>query len=489
LCAQLSAGVAGALLWAWDKDGSLLNNFDIGPGDPVLDVLSPWSDPAHTCSPPAPPSGVAAAAGSGSASVSWVAPISDGGAPITSYTVTASPGGQTATTDGSTTTATLPGLTNGQAYTFTVTGTNAAGTSDMSSASASVTPQTGNTAATGIASPSAGGTVTTGSDPATTGGITSSVTVPAGTSGGGLTLTQTATNQTAPSGYLLGGVQVDITAPSGTATNPLTLTFTITPPSDLAPPPDPTTLAASQIYRAESGAPVLVPDCQLAGQALADGSPCVASRQYVPVGAASDIQLTVLTASASHWMSARPTPGAVTVSDNGYSPTTVTVRPGAYVNWTWNAKKSHSVTDSIGLGGSGQPWFSSGLKNSGNYRFTFPAAGTFAYKSTAKGDSMTGSVVVPVVITPTSGSIAKTFSVIWSTRTLAGYTFTVQYRFKPTGSTKWTNWTTWQNAVSSTSASFVPSQGTGTYAFHALVRNTSSGRTSASSPDVLLTLS
>jgi len=49
LCAQFGAGVAGAFLWAWGKDGSLLDNFDIGPGDPVLDVLTPWSNPAYVC--------------------------------------------------------------------------------------------------------------------------------------------------------------------------------------------------------------------------------------------------------------------------------------------------------------------------------------------------------------------------------------------------------------------------------------------------------
>ena len=51
LCAQLGAGAAGELLWAWNKDGSTLDNYDIGPGDPVLSVLSPWSDATHTCAP------------------------------------------------------------------------------------------------------------------------------------------------------------------------------------------------------------------------------------------------------------------------------------------------------------------------------------------------------------------------------------------------------------------------------------------------------
>jgi len=66
--------------------------------------------------------------------VSWTAP-SNGGAAITKYTVTASPGGRTATTTGATK-ATVTGLTNGTAYTFTVSATNVAGTSAASPASA-----------------------------------------------------------------------------------------------------------------------------------------------------------------------------------------------------------------------------------------------------------------------------------------------------------------------------------------------------------------
>ena len=37
--AQFAAGVVGELAWAWDKDTSTLDNFDIGPGDPTLAVL------------------------------------------------------------------------------------------------------------------------------------------------------------------------------------------------------------------------------------------------------------------------------------------------------------------------------------------------------------------------------------------------------------------------------------------------------------------
>jgi hypothetical protein len=87
---------------------------------------------------PDPPTGVTAIAENAQATVSFVAPVSDGGAAITSYTVTSSPGGFTAT--GSASPITVTGLTNGTAYTFTVTATNSFGTGPASSPSAAVTP-------------------------------------------------------------------------------------------------------------------------------------------------------------------------------------------------------------------------------------------------------------------------------------------------------------------------------------------------------------
>jgi hypothetical protein len=96
---------------------------------------------AVNASAPDAPTAVSAVRGNGSATVSW-SPPADNGSPITGYTVTAFPGGSSVTVGGTSTTATVSGLTNGTAYTFAVTASNAIGMSPPSAPSASVTPAT-----------------------------------------------------------------------------------------------------------------------------------------------------------------------------------------------------------------------------------------------------------------------------------------------------------------------------------------------------------
>jgi uncharacterized protein (TIGR02145 family) len=84
-----------------------------------------------------------ATAGAGQSTITYTAPVSNGGGAITSYTATSAPGGLTGTlSQAGSGTITVTGLTNGTAYTFTVTATNAAGTSIASAASNAVTPYT-----------------------------------------------------------------------------------------------------------------------------------------------------------------------------------------------------------------------------------------------------------------------------------------------------------------------------------------------------------
>ena len=110
---------------------------DIGDSQP--------SDPSNQVTPgqataPMAPLGVTATAGDGSAAVTWSPPASDGGSPLTRYTVTSDPGRVTVTVDPSTTQAVVVGLDDGTPYTFTVVATNDMGTGPASDPSNPVTP-------------------------------------------------------------------------------------------------------------------------------------------------------------------------------------------------------------------------------------------------------------------------------------------------------------------------------------------------------------
>ena len=97
-----------------------------------------------TSGPPTAPTGVTATPASSQAQVSWTTPSSNGGSSISSYTVTPYAGSTAGTpmqVSAPATSADVTGLANGTAYTFTVTATNANGTSPASPASAAVTPE------------------------------------------------------------------------------------------------------------------------------------------------------------------------------------------------------------------------------------------------------------------------------------------------------------------------------------------------------------
>src|SRR6185503_12623371 len=124
----------------------------LAPPGTVVPLTGPASLPTNSVTPaptaavpPAPTIG-SASAGNAQATVNFtpptcVAPPVGPCPPITNYTVTSSPGGVTAS--GGASPIVVPGLTNGTAYTFTVTATNSVGTGAPSAASSpAVTPAT-----------------------------------------------------------------------------------------------------------------------------------------------------------------------------------------------------------------------------------------------------------------------------------------------------------------------------------------------------------
>ena len=118
-------GIARAAMAVRASDAS--GTFDYSPGQDGTPFL-PFA--ALVAGAPGQPSGLTATPGMGQVSLSWKAPVTTGTSAITSYTVTASPGGATCTS--ASTSCTVTGLTGGSTYSFSVTATNAQGTGPAS---------------------------------------------------------------------------------------------------------------------------------------------------------------------------------------------------------------------------------------------------------------------------------------------------------------------------------------------------------------------
>ncbi len=139
--------------WETASVATTVTVYDLTNGIPVSFTVtatnavgtSPFSNPSNAVTPrtvPGAPTDLGTSPGDAQMVVRWLIPSSDGGSAITGYTVTSSPGGQTAWTPATGTQATVFGLTNGTSYTFTVTATNAFGTSPASAPSAADAPYT-----------------------------------------------------------------------------------------------------------------------------------------------------------------------------------------------------------------------------------------------------------------------------------------------------------------------------------------------------------
>lgn len=108
----------------------------------LLTIVSCSKDDPNT--PPSPPVIGLAIAGDAMAKIAFTAPANNGGSAITAYTATSTPDNivgvlQEIEND----TITVSGLTNGTEYTFTITATNAIGTSEVSAISNAIIPEVG----------------------------------------------------------------------------------------------------------------------------------------------------------------------------------------------------------------------------------------------------------------------------------------------------------------------------------------------------------
>ena len=156
-----AAGTVASVTAASGSTATVTINNITGPGTLRLDVKAGTnitdtagnalptytSGPTHTVqAAPGAPTGVAATAGNGQATVTFAAPASAGSSAITRYTATSTPGNHTgdcapAATPGAVCTITVAGLTNGTSYTFTVKAENASGPGADSAASVAVIPR------------------------------------------------------------------------------------------------------------------------------------------------------------------------------------------------------------------------------------------------------------------------------------------------------------------------------------------------------------
>jgi plastocyanin len=167
----------------------------------------------------------------------------------------------------------------------------------------------------------------------------------------------------------------------------------------------------------------------------------------------------------------------VSVADFAFTPQSQTIAQGGTVSWHNNGPSVHTSTQNSPL----SLWNTGNIAvNSTTSSITLPAAGVYKYHC-AIHTFMTGSVKIPIKVSPSSGTTSTTFTITLASATQSGFTYDVQ-RKVGSGS-----FTTWRTGVTTRTVTFTGSSGM--YSFRSRLHKTSNGATSNYSPAKAITIS
>jgi uncharacterized protein (TIGR02145 family) len=423
-------------------------------GTSVASSASNTVTPTEPSTAPGAPTIGTATPGNAQATITFIAPGSNGGSTITGYTATSNPGNITGT--GSASPITVTGLTNGTAYTFTVTATNAIGTGPTSSASNSVTPSVTSTipgAPTGVSAAGGNAQATVAfTAPLNTGGsaitgytVTSS---PGGFTGNGPSSPITVNG-------LINGITYTftVTATNAIGTGPVSsASNSVTPSTSLTVPGAPTGVSATGGY--VQAIVTFTGPVSNGGSSITGYTVTSSPGGFTGTGTASPITVNGLPALIAYTFTVTATnaigTGPSSSSSNSVTPTTVPDPPTIGTATKGNAQATISFTVPVSNGGSAitgytvtsnpgaitgtgsaSPLTVTGLTNGTSYTFTVTATNSNGIgPASAFSNSVIPSTVpgAPIIGTATKGNaqatVTFTLPVSDGGSAITGYTVT-----------------------------------------------------------------
>lgn len=176
--------------------------------------------------------------------------------------------------------------------------------------------------------------------------------------------------------------------------------------------------------------------------------------------------------------------GTVTITNDHYSVSSLTVGLGDQVTWDYQATHHHTTTSNLLSGWGAMAWnhdFPANSTPGTDFSQSFHEAGAWQFHCLIHG-SMHGTVLVTFTSNAATGHKGNTFTLTLGDQALpSGFVHDVQKK-RNTGSFK-----AWKS-TGNTTQTFVPAK-KGKYQFRTLVRNTANGQSSGYSPVVTITIS